>query len=273
MSIMLINPHFSRSTKEQKQAFESKDTDATGRHPKGRKFREEKMEISIVSPVAGSGVAKNANSQPTESTSNKSSQSFGPDYNLSLSASVQVRDFQATYSVSGKGAQEIENSADVDDANPNDLDDLSGATKDQIHDQVQARAISLLNSYLGKNTELKTSLGDFFRNNPEALQDISEGKIPDYFNVDNTARRILDIYFQRYDGGDRQAFVDRAKGIINQAYNEVEGEVGALPDIVHETRNKIMDILNRFAAGGDVSDFVEVPSAANQAAAATGESA
>ena len=230
------------------------------------------MEISFISPVAGSGVAKNLNTQFTDSTLISFNQSFGPDYILSISAKVQVRSFQATYSIDSKGTQEIQHRPDVNDANENDLDDLSGSTKDEIHDQVQARAISLLDSYLNKNTELKTSLGDFFRNNPEALQDISEGKVPDYFNVDNTARRILDIYFQRYDGGDRQAFVDRAKGIVNQAYSEVEGEVGALPDIVNETRNKIMDVLDRFAAGEDVSDSVEVPAPANQAAAAKEES-
>ena len=231
------------------------------------------MEISFISPAAGSGVSKNSNNTHDNSTSKKSSQSFGPDYTLSINASVQVREFQATYSLSGKGAQEIDKNADVDDANVIDLNDLSGSTVNEIHDQVQARAISLLDSYLNKNTELRTTLGDYFRNNPEALQDISEGKVPDYFNVDNTARRILDIYFQRYDGGDRQAFTDRAKGIISQAYSEVEGQVGALPDIVNETRNKIMDILDRFAAGENVSGFIQIPNVGDQATAVNEESA
>ena len=37
------------------------------------------------------------------------------------------------------------------------------------------------------------SLGAFFANNPEVLEQVENGKVPDYFNVENTGDRILDI--------------------------------------------------------------------------------
>ena len=115
--------------------------------------------------------------------------------------------------------------------------------KAQIHEQVMK--------------QVKDSLGIFFKENPEAAEEVSRGEIPDYFNVDNTARRILDIYFNHYsEGEDKEGFVERAKGIIEQAYGEVAGIVGDLPGIVLETREKVMEILDRFAAGEDISGFM-----------------
>jgi hypothetical protein len=102
------------------------------------------------------------------------------------------------------------------------------------------------------------SLGAFFKENPEAAEQVSRGEIPEYFNVENTARRILNIYMPYYEEGeDKQAFVDRAKDIINQAYSDVGGMVGELPDIVLQTRDKIMEILDKFAVGEDISNFMQ----------------
>lgn len=106
--------------------------------------------------------------------------------------------------------------------------------------------------------QVKAFLGTFFEENPEAAEEISQGIIPEYFNVENTALRILDIYFARYEQGeDKAAFAERAKSIINQAYGDVESIVGGLPEIVLQTRSKVMEILDIFAQGGDISDFMQ----------------
>ena len=106
--------------------------------------------------------------------------------------------------------------------------------------------------------QVKAFLGTFFEKNPEAAEEISQGIIPEYFNVDNTARRILNIYFARFEQGeDKVAFAERAISIIKQAYGDVESIVGGLPEIVLQTRSKVMEILDIFAQGGDISDFMQ----------------
>ncbi len=106
-------------------------------------------------------------------------------------------------------------------------------------------------------SQVKDFMAAFFVDNPEAAEQVSKGEIPDYFNEENTARRILDIYMPYYtEGEDKQAFVERAKGIIDQAYGDVAGLVGELPDLVQRTRELIMDVLDKFAAGDDISDFM-----------------
>jgi len=105
--------------------------------------------------------------------------------------------------------------------------------------------------------QVKESLGTFFRENPEAVEQVSNGEIPEYFNEENTARRILDIYLRYYTGGeDRADFVESAKKIIQQAYGDVEALVGDLPGLVQDTRELVMEMLDRFAAGEDISDFM-----------------
>jgi hypothetical protein len=105
--------------------------------------------------------------------------------------------------------------------------------------------------------QVKVFLGAYYAEHPEDLQAISQGEIPEYFNVDNTASRILDIYFSRYqEGEDKNEFVTRAKSIIEQAYGDVEKMVGTLPDIVQQTRSKVNEMLDKFAQGEDISDFM-----------------
>ncbi|MFC1564554.1 hypothetical protein ACFL6G_06425 [candidate division KSB1 bacterium] len=145
------------------------------------------------------------------------------------------------YDSKGKlsNAEQIQQIAGKDDITTGDVTKL----KSLIHEEVLA--------------QVKDSLGTYFKENPEAAEQVSRGEIPEYFNVENTARRILDIYFSRYEEGeDKTSFVERAKEIINQAYGDVEGMVGELPEIVLQTRDKIMEILDRFAAGEDISDFM-----------------
>ncbi len=105
--------------------------------------------------------------------------------------------------------------------------------------------------------QTKQLLARFFEKNPEALKEIQQGKIPEYFNVENTARRILNIFFSRYDGEDPEVFVNRVKKIINQAYKDVENIIGgSLPEIVQKTKEKVLQMLDDFAGGKDITDFL-----------------
>ncbi len=122
------------------------------------------------------------------------------------------------------------------------------------HGQVAQLRAKIHNEIL---EQVKTSLGTFFKENPEAAEEVSRGEIPEYFNVENTGRRILMIYFNNFqEGDDKSSFVSRAKEIINQAYSDVEGITGGLPNIVQETREFIMEMLDRFEKGEDISGFL-----------------
>lgn len=106
--------------------------------------------------------------------------------------------------------------------------------------------------------QTRAFLSTYFNENPEALQDIQNGKIPEYFNEENTARRILNIFFDGYNGEDRAAFADRAKSIISQAYGDVQTMVGGeLPEIVLRTKDLIYEIIESFKNGEDkIFDFL-----------------
>ncbi len=105
---------------------------------------------------------------------------------------------------------------------------------------------------LGERTgdiEDPLGLGKYFKDNPEDWETVQNGGIPDYFNVQNTAQRILDIWLPGYDGTeDVDEWAARTKNFIGQAYGEVSQLVGNLPDIVRDTREYIMNALDQFAA-------------------------
>ena len=68
----------------------------------------------------------------------------------------------------------------------------------------------------------------------------------------------MNIYFSQYkEGEDKEAFAERANSVIVQSYGDVVGLVGDLPEIVLETRSKVMQILEEFANGDDISDFMQ----------------
>jgi len=88
----------------------------------------------------------------------------------------------------------------------------------------------------------------YFSNNPEDLKAISEGMIPDYFNVENTGQRILDIWLKPFDGSENvYDFIEKVKENINQAYSEISGLFGGLPELVTSTQDYIMQELDKFA--------------------------
>jgi len=107
--------------------------------------------------------------------------------------------------------------------------------------------------------QTKEFLLNFFDENPEAVEEVKNGEIPEYFNVENTAKRILDIYFSRLtENENKSEFVERAKEIIEKAYFEVESLVNSeLPEIVLKTRERVFEILDKFAAGDNISEYIE----------------
>lgn len=162
------------------------------------------------------------------------------------SASVTYERTEISIEFSTYSLDEIKKNAEKADKKIEPKDSSIAETaqlKAQIHDEVLK--------------QVKGFLGNFFEENPEAVEQVSRGEIPEYFNVENTARRILDIYFNYYqEGDDKEAFVERAKGIIEQAYGEVAGLVGELPGIVLDTKQKVMEILDAFANGENISGFM-----------------
>ena len=148
-----------------------------------------------------------------------------------------------------------EAAGESDEADLNEVA-LVNQTRLEIRQQIQDQTLSLIRSFLLDSPELRESLGNFFTENPDALKQVAQGEIPDYFNVENTARRILDIYFNRFDGQDREAFGERARSLIDQAYEEVSALAGGLPGIVQETRAFINRTLDDFIAGQDISDRI-----------------
>ncbi|NVM01681.1 MAG: hypothetical protein HWN67_05070 [Candidatus Helarchaeota archaeon] len=178
-------------------------------------------------------------------------------YKVSFSSESKLSAVNITYNAGEKRLNINKESKSVDETTGDSHKNLA-KTKEDIRREIELQTVQLLRKYLEKFPEVKTSLKEFFENNPETLDQIKAGEIPEYFNVENTAKRILDIFFSRYDGEDRKAFAERAKSIISQAYRDVEQIVGTLPEIVIQTRNKIYEILDKFANGDDVSEFVNI---------------
>ena len=90
-------------------------------------------------------------------------------------------------------------------------------------------------------------LGAYFAENPDALEQVQNGEIPDYFNVENTGDRILDIWLSEFNGeADVNEFTDQVKEYINQAYSEVSSMFGGLPQLVQDTQQYVMQQLDNF---------------------------
>ena len=194
-----------------------------------------------------------AQNELQENSSNKDN-----GHKVSLSAEYKTASFSAVYTKDGNNTDKAAENNEIQKPSDNSSQSL-GATKTEIKKQIEMQTYQLLKQYMNKSPELKQSLKDFFVNNPKALEQIGRGEIPEYFNVENTAKRILDIYFSQYNGENKAEFAKRAKSIISQAYGEVEGIAGTLPGIVQQTRDKIYEVLDKFANGKDTSDFINLP--------------
>ena len=133
------------------------------------------------------------------------------------------------------------------------------AIKNQIDDQVKEITqyyMSILEeSKEGK--QAKESLKNYFEENPEDLKKIEQGEIPDYWNQENTAKRIFDIALLGYkDGMDKKEFFHKSSKIVEQAYSEVEKIVGKLPDLVNNTKDAVLKGLQEFSDGKKISEII-----------------
>jgi hypothetical protein len=118
---------------------------------------------------------------------------------------------------------------------------------------------SLLKEEIRKTLLKKTRdlLAGVFEENPEMLEEVENGKVPDYFNEENTAKRILKIYFDYFlEDEDRDKFVERASSLIKKAYSDViQINNEQLPELVNDTRYLIFDKLEEFKNGQSIEDI------------------
>lgn len=95
----------------------------------------------------------------------------------------------------------------------------------------------------------------YFQENPEDWQQVQMGIIPDYFNIENTGDRILDIWLGDSKGtGSSVEFLNNVKDMINQAYGEVTGMLGELPQLVLDTQAYIEKQLDELIAAASESE-------------------
>jgi|GEM_PF-1691443 len=93
-------------------------------------------------------------------------------------------------------------------------------------------------------------LASYFAEHPQDWEKVQSGGIPNYFNVENTAQRILNIWAPYYnESEDIEEWLTQTKNLIGQAYDEVSQMVGGLPQLVQDTRAYVMNALEEFAAG------------------------
>ncbi|MBN2279494.1 MAG: hypothetical protein JXQ65_02840 [Candidatus Marinimicrobia bacterium] len=132
------------------------------------------------------------------------------------------------------------------------------AIQKQIDEQVKELTL-YYKSIFEKSEETqkaKESLKNYFDENPEALHDIENGKVPEYWNKENTAKRIFDIALKGFkENDDKEEFFNKTKSMIEQAYSEVEEMFGGLPDLVLETRDAVLKGLVDFKNGKDISEI------------------
>lgn len=132
------------------------------------------------------------------------------------------------------------------------------AIKNQIDDQVK-EITEYYNKIFNENIEsqnTKKSLKEYFEENPEDLEKIEQGEVPEYWNKENTAKRIFDIALQSFnEDSSREDFYESSTKMVKQAYAEVEKLVGDLPDLVNATRESVLKGLEEFRDGKEISEI------------------
>lgn len=79
--------------------------------------------------------------------------------------------------------------------------------------------------------------------------------LSDYYNRENTARRIFDIATLGYQiGADKDDFATKAIALVKQAYDDVGSVLGIdFPDVVVETKETVIRALEQFRNGVEFS--------------------
>lgn len=133
-----------------------------------------------------------------------------------------------------------------------------------LQQSVEQQLLNLYNSFNGdeENAELvegaKEDLHAYFSENPQALEEVANGQVPEYWNVENTAKRMFDIVTAGVaDETDRQAFYEKAVDFVNKAYDDVKLVLGfEFPPLVKDTREALMNGLEQFKDGTDLKQIV-----------------
>ncbi len=109
-----------------------------------------------------------------------------------------------------------------------------------------------------QNPEDPIGLNAYFSEHPEDLEKIGQGEIPDYFNIENTGQRILDIWIgSEPPDANVEEWVEEVKGLIGQAYGEISGMFSGLPQLVLDTQSYVNDRLDQYAASHQDSNKSE----------------
>ncbi len=122
---------------------------------------------------------------------------------------------------------------------------------------------TLLDSYLETKRLIKEQLAQFSGPDVSGAPELDEEEaaaidgVPEYWNKENTARRIFSIAMMGYtEGMDREEFADKAIEMVKQAYSDVGSALGfEFPKLVTDTRQAVLDALEQFKGGGALSDI------------------
>ncbi len=133
----------------------------------------------------------------------------------------------------------------------------------QMRNTVEQQMDALFSSFTqnDENNKLagmaKDELGNYFKENPEALQEITSGKMPEYWNVENTASRMFDIVTAGYSGEeDLEGFYNKAVDFVHQAYDEVQLMIGFdFPPLVQDTKEALLNGLEQLKNGVSIDEI------------------
>lgn len=124
----------------------------------------------------------------------------------------------------------------------------------QSRHQVEAQLSALMKNHATKSGATAKGLADiadFEGPKGETYADLAE-----YWNKGNTAQRIFTIAMMGYEEDmDRAEFAERAKSIVKQAYGDVGMMIGGnFPQLVQDTRQAVIDAIDQFASGTEMSE-------------------
>ncbi len=133
----------------------------------------------------------------------------------------------------------------------------------QIKNSVEQQMDALFSSFTqsDENKKLagmaKDELGNYFKENPQALKEIADGKMPEYWNMQNTASRMFDIVTAGYSGKeDLEGFYNKALDFVHQAYDEVQLVIGFdFPPLVKDTKEALLNGLEQLKDGVSIDEI------------------
>lgn len=173
-----------------------------------------------------------------------------------------------------------QNSATTEVTQEEETEKSALVLKHQIQKEIWNQAYTLLKSYSegsnsssllddalakfvedGADPDDPIGLNAYYAANPADWEKVQNGEIPDYFNVENTASRIMKIWIG--DGPTENTSAETLESIkdyIGQAYDEVAKMVGGLPQLVQDTRAYIENQLDQWieAAQSQSSDQSDI---------------